>query len=215
MFGNMKKILLGIMLIGGIMNGSCAESDDIKPFLNAGDVYSCMDSLETRSDEALNSIDIIKQRIEATKTFFLSSDLSLIRATGIAVPDFARFVPGEAEWRRSKLVEALSGVQGCFSDLEILPFCTSEIVKLCSLPETDLTKVKDKNFRCARYLLMSQCSEYNEAGNIYDLRIDCNTSVISAAVSTLQSAVNGDKEKSLRLLASLKASRSFPALLGE
>ena len=78
------------------------------------------------------------------------------------LPDLTGFTPGPEEWKKAKLIEALIMINSCFGGIDIPLVCLEEIAKICSMPETDVTKVKDKSFRYARYIMMSQCIRYDE-----------------------------------------------------
>ena len=207
MLGNLKKALL-VIVLGIFVSGSCVASEidffnDKDPFLSSRDVYQCLENLVQRKEK--NSIKIIKQRIEVTMDYFESlTDL----------PDLTRFTPGLENWKKAKLIEALSAIKGCFGDIEIVSFCLTKMTKICCLPENDTSKVEDKNYRCARYLIMSQCTEYDESKNIYQFSKDYSKSTLSEAIGMLTSAENGDMEKSETLLESLRRSGMFKSFFG-
>lgn len=72
MFRRFDKVLFGILLIGGTVNGNCTEPGEIMPFLTNSDVSKCVRTLEEHKGTDVDPIEIVRQRIEVTKRLLCS-----------------------------------------------------------------------------------------------------------------------------------------------
>jgi hypothetical protein len=211
MICDLKEKLVYI-IFGVIMINPCIAGDDLAPFLSNKDVYDYAKSL---GENQVENINIVKRRIITTKDYFLKT---------VQPPNLSGFAPGESEWRKSRLVEALSMIKNCFGGIEIPLVCLGEIAEICALPNDsiewteqqrpDMSSITDKNFRYARFLIMSQCEKYDEGRSVFVLNKRPFMALLSEAIGILNSATNGDKGKSDALLASLKKSGKFEGFLG-
>lgn len=189
----MKKILLGAVLVSGVVTGSCLGSDRVfepQPILNMKQIYSYAEMTSNGTITQTNILDCITK----TKTFFLEEKMP---------PEIEIL---ESDWKNAKLVYVLTNIKNCFgSDLAIAPRCFEIIGEICN----------KKNSMWARYLLMSQCSKWDEEHNSYTLLQNKDLSIISLSINMLQSATNGDAMAAKKLLDSLKESGAFAYKLGK
>ena len=198
-----KLLLIGAVLIG-INRGNSTQTEFTKfkpyPLVTSQILYQ---AAENASNGTITTNNII-ECIDSTIKYYESVT---------AIP--SGFSMDFETWKNAKIVETLRSISNCFQDLEITPYCTVKIMEICCGDKSP-TEVKDKNFRYARFLIISQCQKWDEiSGNNIELVKAPIGSTIGTAIGMLQSATNGDTEASERLLHLLKASKKFTTYLGE
>ena len=192
MFGNMKKILIGVALIGGIMSGSCCGSEEITitSLQNTSTSYiKCQSSYDMKNfiEDCKDSKSIfIKQTestiAEATKTLIENT----IDADNLESTDLSN--------DKKALLAALCRIAtqqfiSSFPDAVTYP---AEILK----------KIAPTNYDIAVLLLESQCESNYLPKNTADWNI------IGDAVYLLKNEKNGHTSKANNLLKQLKELKS-------
>lgn len=163
MFGNMKKILLWVILVSGVMSESCSSSE--MPFKDekssVGFVFN-IGKGTIKENEAIQIISTVPDKYSTQK---------------------------EAANVVKNLVIAASCTSGFMADLH-----QAYLAKELAIADK-FTHEGSKNFKLSYLLYLSQLSE-NEAG----LCSNPNTDIVENIINRLSSAINGDKEKSQKLL---------------
>jgi hypothetical protein len=186
------NILAKILLFSSLIILQCPYSNTIEMVANTYAIASNVVNGDISIDQAKNFIEKLLEDI--------NSDENIPREMVISLE----------EWKNAKKICALWVAIKNFNDLELAPYCLKNIIKIiCG--GVSRNKVNNKNFKLARYLLMSQCCAWDETKNKFTLQKKYNRSIVGEAIGKICSAEN--KKQAKTLLNSLIASKKFSPFL--
>jgi hypothetical protein len=172
-----------------LMIGACVGADDPNvppppPLTNKREVIQFVRDVFW-SKEGTDVNTLIGTTITNTKEYFeqLPQDGVLIEIT---------------EWRKAKKVEIFWHAARLSNDIDISDKFLHVIHEL-------LGNGPGKNFRLAKYLLISQCTEWDEANSKFKLDERYDQALVSDAFGKLYSATNGDIQNAQALISKLSS----------
>ncbi len=213
MFKLLKKVIFAIAYIGVIMNGNCSVTTGMKNILfefegGAQQSYTTVKSVSDARDFVSDCIDAKKVYINGTEEKITLMDtsmktllLNMVNPVYINYDDIITQTIMLSDDLKAKLA-MLTWVG--YHDFSSVSPDTSGICL------TLLNRIASSNYAKARWLLRSQCIDFN-----YTPLSNADWSVIGNAIHLLKNEKNGHTTEALVLLSSLKVSGNYEALLGK
>jgi hypothetical protein len=195
MFENLKKGLSGFILGVTLMVGnSVAANNAPQPSALTNKTEVAIFVRKACWNKEISDVgQFINETIDATKNHFST--------TAAPSVDF----PTPDDWRTAKQVEVFWYAAKMFNDFDISDRFRGEVNEL-------LAQAAKKNFTLAKYLIMSQCSKWQEGDTLTcELQKGYSKEAVADGVAKLLSAINGDKDAATALANKLKENQGFKA----
>jgi predicted transcriptional regulator YheO len=194
-----KRVFVAVMCGVSFMSTAIASTETQQYWKNADDVRLFVQDAIDAKIPNINSKDGLEKAVNAVieATIKAINIISSISSTTTVNLD---------EWKKAKLVELIWTANQNFQDLSLSKICLNTL--------TDKLGIKS-NFELAKYLIMSQCSTWEETSAKFEKIADADKYLVADAIWKLRVATNGDKEQSTQLLKKLKESGKFEEILGD
>ncbi len=214
MFKLLKKVIFAIACIGGIMNGNCSGIQEIKFEFTGGttQTYSVVTGVLNAKYFVSDCIEAQSVSINGKKEEFAPMDIAMKTLLLNVVNSDTDTKIANFDILKEKILTFSDDMKGKIAMLTWIGYQEFSSVS----PDTSgiclnlLNKIASSNYYKAVWVLRSQCSDSNY------IPLDSEDwSVIGNAIHLLKNEKNGHTADAARLLASLKTSGKYIALLGK
>jgi hypothetical protein len=202
MIGKVLKIIVCLAVFGaGVVNMEIAAAEDPSYWTlwtSPEDVrWFVQDAADGKIEKMLlNSTEFITQVIDETIKSMKKKEKAK-ESTEVSLDDK----------KKADLVAIIWTANVCFQDLSLSKLCLDKL-------QAHPLSIRN-NCELAKYLIMSQCDQWEEGTAQFVKKANADKDLIAEAIWKLRVATNGAAEASKTLLTKLKTSKLFEDVLGD